>query len=177
MDYNNFTSPLDPTVKLKAKEEEALTDPTYYRKLVGKLNFLTNTRLDIAYSVQNLSQFMDDTRQPHLKPVFHLLRYLKTDPTLGIFMSRDTNYTLRAYCDSDWAVCPDSRNSISGYHVLLGSSSVSWKSKKHATISLSSAEVEYRALRKVVGELVWLSRLFEELTVLFPKPIVVFCDS
>ncbi|XP_019236843.1 PREDICTED: uncharacterized protein LOC109217069 [Nicotiana attenuata] len=153
MDHNSFASPLDLTIKLRAKEGEVLTDPTYYRKLLGKLNFLTNTRLDITYSVQNLSQFMDDPGQPHLKAAFHLLRYLKVDPTLGIFLSKDADYTIKAYCDSDWVACPDSRKSVSGYLVLLGNSPVSWKSKKQDTISLSSAEAEYRALRKVVGEL------------------------
>lgn len=83
MDYSKFTSPLDPTVKLKAKEGEALTYPTYYRNLMGKLNFLTNTILNIVYSVQHLSQFMDDPIEPHLKVAFHLLRYLKGDLTLG----------------------------------------------------------------------------------------------
>ncbi|XP_019232517.1 PREDICTED: uncharacterized protein LOC109213210 [Nicotiana attenuata] len=176
-DYSSFSSPLDPTMKLKAKEGKKLTDPTYYRKLIGKFNFLTNTRLDIAYSVQHLSQFMYDPRKPHLTAAFHLLRYLKKDPTLGIFLSKDQDYTIKAYCDSDWAACPDSRKSVSGYLVLMGNSPISWKSKKQDTISLSSAEAEYRALRKVVGELVWLSRLFEELSVPSPKPIAVFCDS
>ncbi|XP_019246502.1 PREDICTED: uncharacterized protein LOC109226159 [Nicotiana attenuata] len=177
MDHSSINSPLDPTVKLKAKEGERLTDPTYYKKLIGKFNFLTNTRLYIAYSVQHLSQFMDDPREPHLTAAFHLLRYLKGDPTLGIFLSKDQDYTIRAYCDSDWAACPDSRKSVSGYLVLMGSSPVSWKSKKQDTISLSSAEAEYRALRKVVGELVWLNRLFEELIAPFSKPIDVLCDS
>ncbi|XP_070045956.1 secreted RxLR effector protein 161-like [Nicotiana tomentosiformis] len=184
MNYSSFTSPLDPAVKLtspldpavklKAKEGEALTDPTYYRKLVGKLNFLTNTRLDIAYSVQNLSQFMDDPRQPHLKAAFHLLRYLKGYPTLGIFMSRDTNYTIRAYCDSDWAACPDSRKFVSGYLVLLGSNPVSWKSKKHDTISLSSVEAEYRALRKVMGNWCSLVDCLKNLQFLSPSPLQCF---
>ena len=60
---------------------------------------------------------------------------------------------------------------------MLGTSPVSWKSKKQETISLSSAEAEYRSIRKVVGELVWLSRLFEELTVPCTNPFPVFCDS
>lgn len=51
----SLSSPLDPTIKLKAKEGVPLSDPTFYRQLVGKLNFLTNTRLDIAYGVQHLS--------------------------------------------------------------------------------------------------------------------------
>lgn len=67
MDYNTLSSPLDPTIKLNAKEWVVLKDPTYYRKLVRKLNFLTNTTLDITYSVQYLIQFMDDPREPDLK--------------------------------------------------------------------------------------------------------------
>ncbi|XP_070037247.1 secreted RxLR effector protein 161-like [Nicotiana tomentosiformis] len=173
MDYSSLTYPLDSTVKLKAKEGEALKDPIYYRKLVGKLNFLTNTRLDIAYNMQHLSQFMDDLGEAHLRAVFHLLRYLKSDPILGLFISHDTDYTIKANCDSDWAACPDSRKSVNGYLVLLGTSPITWKSKKQDTISLSSAEAEYRDLRKVVGELVWLSRLFEEITIPFPKHITV----
>ncbi|XP_019266532.1 PREDICTED: uncharacterized protein LOC109243966 [Nicotiana attenuata] len=149
-----FSSPLDPTVKLQAKEGVPLADPCLYRTLIGKLNFLTNTRLDIAYNVHHLSQFMQDPREPHLKAAYHLLRYLKVDPTLGIFMSASQDCTVRGYCDSDWAACPDSRKSVSGYLVLLGDSSISWKSKKQATISLSSVDVEYRALKNVVGELV-----------------------
>nr|XP_016445668.1 PREDICTED: uncharacterized mitochondrial protein AtMg00810-like [Nicotiana tabacum] len=147
MDHNSFASPLDPTIKLRAKEGD------------------------------NLSQFMDDPRQPHLKVAFHLLRYLKADPTLGIFLSKDADYTIKAYCDSDWVACPDFRKSLSGYLVLLGNNPISWKSKKQDTISLSSAEVEYKALRKVVRELVWLGRLFKELTTPFPKPITVFYDG
>ncbi|XP_019265020.1 PREDICTED: uncharacterized protein LOC109242641 [Nicotiana attenuata] len=177
LEHKACSSPLDPTIKLKAKEGAILQDPTYYRKLVGKLNFLTNTRLDIAYSVQHLSQFMQEPREPYLKAPFHLLRYLKNDPTLGIFMSKDGDHTVKAYCDSDWASCPVSRRSITGYLVLQGNNPIRLKSKKQETISLSSAEAKYRALRKVVGELVWLSRLFEELPVPLSLPISVFCDS
>ena len=85
----SLSSPLDPNTKLRAKEGSILSDSSYYRNLVGKLNFLTSTRLDIAFSVQHLSQFMQDPREPHLQAAFHLLRYLKTDPTLGLFLSKD----------------------------------------------------------------------------------------
>ncbi|XP_049342680.1 uncharacterized mitochondrial protein AtMg00810-like [Solanum verrucosum] len=77
---------------------------------------------------------------------------------MGIFISNKPDLTITAYCDLDWAACPDSRKSVSGYLVLMGDSPISWKSKKQATISLSSAEAEYRAVRQVVGELVWLER-------------------
>ncbi|XP_019256458.1 PREDICTED: uncharacterized protein LOC109234868 [Nicotiana attenuata] len=176
-DYSSVSLPLDPAIKLKAQEGNLLPDPTYYRKLVGKLNFLTNTRLDITYSVQLLSQFMQAPRDTHLTAAFHLLRYLKKDPTLGVFFSNNLDCSIKAFCDSDWAACPDSRRSVTGYIILVGDSPTSWKSKKQETVSFSSAEAEYRSLRKVVGELVWLSRLFAELTVVQSSPIQVFCDS
>ncbi|XP_019233772.1 PREDICTED: uncharacterized protein LOC109214315 [Nicotiana attenuata] len=105
-----LTSPLDPTIKLKAKEGAPLSDPTFYRKLVGKLNFLTNTKLDIAYGVQHLSQFMQDPREPHLQAAYHMLRYLKKDPTLGLYFSNSDDLSLVAYCDSDWEAAPSVGN-------------------------------------------------------------------
>lgn len=125
--YTPLSSPLDTTAKLRVNEEINISDPTYYIKLIGKLNFHTNTRLDIAFSVQQLSQFMQDSRSPHLQAAFDLLRYLKQDPTLGLHLSNDPDCTIHAYCDSDWAFCPDSRLSVSGYLVLLGNSPISWK--------------------------------------------------
>ncbi|XP_019230719.1 PREDICTED: uncharacterized protein LOC109211623 [Nicotiana attenuata] len=140
--YPALTSPIDPIVKLKAKEGAPLSDHTFYRKLVGKLNFLTNTRLDIAYGVQHFSQFLQDPREPHLQAAYHMLRYLKKDLTLGLYFSNADNLSLVAYCDSDWAACPDSRRSVYGYVVFLGGSPISWKSTKQETISLSLAEAE-----------------------------------
>ncbi|XP_019255950.1 PREDICTED: uncharacterized protein LOC109234420 [Nicotiana attenuata] len=177
MQYSALTSPLDSTVKLSADEGPLLPDPSHFRKLKGKLNYLTNTRPDISYNVQHLSQYMQNPREPHLKAAYHVLRYLKGDPNLGIFLSKNENYGVRAFCDSDWAACPDSRKSVSGYVVLLGDGPISWKSKKQHTVSLSSAEAEYRAVRQVVGELVWLLRLLAELTVPLQLPVPVFCDS
>ena len=171
------SSPLDYTEKLKATDGELLSDPSQYRKLIGKLNFLTNTRMDISYSVQHLSQFMQSPREPHLKAAYHVLRYLKQDPTMGNFISNKDDLTVSAYCDSDWAACPESRRSVSGYLFLMRDSPISWKSKKQATVSLLSAVAEYRAIRQVVGELVWFERLLSELNVQCSLPIHVHCDS
>ncbi|KAK6781936.1 hypothetical protein RDI58_019732 [Solanum bulbocastanum] len=120
---------------------------------------------------------MQDPRTPHLIAAFHLLRYLKQDPIQGVHISNDPDRTVQAFCDSDWPSCPDSKRSVSGYLVLLGNSPTSWKVKKEETISLSSPEAEYRSLRKVVGELTWLQRLLDELTIHNSSPIDIYCDS
>lgn len=92
-------------------------------------------------------------------------------------MSNIHDYTVRAFCDSEWALCLDSRISASGYIVQLGNTPISWKSQKQETMSLSSSQAEYRALRKVVGELEWLNRLFEKLSVPTSTPYATFCNN
>nr|XP_016439183.1 PREDICTED: uncharacterized mitochondrial protein AtMg00810-like [Nicotiana tabacum] len=99
LEQSSLSSPHDPSLKLKADEGALLQDLTNYRKLVGKLNFLTNTRLDIAFSLQHLSQYMQNPKDTHLKDVYHVLRYLKGDPNLGIFLSSRTGYMISAFCD------------------------------------------------------------------------------
>ena len=106
-----------------------------------------------------------------------MLRYLKGQPDLRVLLHRNADYTLKAYCDSNWAACPHTRRLVSGYVVFLGDSPIFWKSKKQGTISLSSAEAEYRSMRRVMAELAWLSRLLNELSISSITPILVKCDN
>lgn len=73
---------------------------------------------------------------------------------LGLLFNNSSTFNLVGFCDSGWASCSTSRRSVSGYLLLLGGCPISWKSKKQATIALSSAEVEYRALCQVVVEII-----------------------
>lgn len=69
-----------------------------------------------------------------------VIRYLKRQPDQGILMSSCSDELVTAYCDADWASCPLTRKSVTGYLIKVGNSLVSWKAKKQTTMSRSSAE-------------------------------------
>ncbi|CAL1406372.1 unnamed protein product [Linum trigynum] len=169
-------TPMDCKVKLTAKGT-LLEDGEGYRRLVGRLHYLTITRPDIAFPVQQLCQYQKNPCQEHMQAAYRVLRYLKTSPGQGIHFSSTAELKLIGYSDSDWASCPDTRRSVTGYCTFLGSSLLTWKTKKQTTVSRSSSEAEYRALAHLVCEVQWLRRLLAELTVQVPLPISIYCDN
>ncbi|XP_075515740.1 putative mitochondrial protein AtMg00240 [Primulina tabacum] len=107
-----------------------LVNPGEYQCLVGRLIYLTITRPDICYAVQFLSQFMHAPKASHLDAAIRVVKYIKKNPGQGILFQPSTSLSLTAYCDSDWAACPMSRRSVTGYCIKLGTSLLSWKSKE-----------------------------------------------
>jgi hypothetical protein len=72
--------PMDSNAKFSASDGELLDDPKSYSRLIGRLLYLTITRLDLTFVVHTLSQFMQAPRKPHLDAIFHILRYIKATP-------------------------------------------------------------------------------------------------
>ncbi|XP_019430291.1 PREDICTED: uncharacterized protein LOC109337710 [Lupinus angustifolius] len=115
-------SPMVKTTRLHQDNTTCFEDPSLYRRLVGRLLYLTNTRHDISYFVQQLSQFMAQPTITHYKALTQVLRYIKGIPGQRIFYSSMSPLKLKASNDSDWAVCIDSRKSKTGCCVFLGNS-------------------------------------------------------
>ena len=76
-DLSPFVGPLEYPLKFSADATDFLPNPTPFRQLIGKLNFITNTRPDIAFTMQHLSQFMQKPTHSHMAAAHHALRYLK----------------------------------------------------------------------------------------------------
>ena len=106
-----------------------------------------------------------------------MIRCIKVEPGKGLLMSADTKPQLTGFCDADWAACPDTRRSVTGFILKFGDSLISWKSKKQNIVSRSSAEAEYRSLATLTAEIVWVNNLFHELEVKLTGPATIFCDS
>ena len=170
-------SPIEQNHKLGLATGMFLPDPEKYRRLVGRLIYLAVTRPDLAYSVHILSQFMQEPKSEHWEAALRVVRYLKGTPGQGILLRSDSDLSLQGWCDSDWAACPITRRSLTGWLVFLGHSPISWKTKKQTTVSRSSAEAEYRSMAAITCELKWLKGLLLSLGVHHPKAIKLFCDS
>ena len=130
--------------KLSSESKKAIAISSQYRRLVGRLIYLTITHPDITYAINILSQFMYDPRQGHWDAAMRVPHYLKSSPGQSILLPAQNNLQIFVYCDSNWATCWMSRQSTTGYLVKLGDALVSWKTKRQETVSRSLVEAEYR---------------------------------
>ncbi|CAI8606732.1 unnamed protein product [Vicia faba] len=123
-------TPLEQNHRLSLATGPLLSNPKKYRRLVGRLIYLCFTRPELSYCVHILSQFMHEPRTDHWEVALRVVRFLKGNPGQGIFLSQQCDLQLHGWCDSDWASCPLTRRSVTGWLVQLGDSPISWKTKK-----------------------------------------------
>lgn len=113
-------------------------------------------------------------REPHFNALKRIIRYVNHTIDHGLHLYSSAPSRLITYTDADWAGCPDTRRSTSGYCVLLGDNIISWSSKRRATVSRSSAEA---GVANVVAETCWLRNLLLELHCSLSRATLVYCDN
>ncbi|RVW39327.1 Retrovirus-related Pol polyprotein from transposon RE2 [Vitis vinifera] len=130
---------------------EETGDPRRYRRLVGKLNYLTITRPDISFPESVVGQFLQSPCDSHWDAVIRILRYIKSTPGQDV--------------------------PLPGIVVFIGGNLISWKSKKQNAVVRSSVEAKYRAMALAICELIWLKHLLRELRFGKDEQMKLICDN
>jgi hypothetical protein len=120
LNYNPCLTPIDTKAKPSITDGRPLANPTTYRNLAGALQYLTLTRPNIVYVVQQACLFMHAPTESHLNLVKQILWYIKGTIHHGLHISRSHSSELIIYSDVDWVSCPDTRRSTSGYCAYFG---------------------------------------------------------
>lgn len=159
-DAKTISTPLEVNIKItkeaspRSEDERAEMKNRPYRELVGGIIYLANaTRPDLAFAVSILSRFSTNPGELHWMLAKRVLRYLKGTSHYGIKYTKNQDL-LTAYTDSDWAGDVDDRKSCTGNVIILANGPISWKSKKQASVALSTMEAEYSALAEMSREIV-----------------------
>jgi hypothetical protein len=154
-----------------------LADGRECRQLIGSLMYLVNTRPNIYFAVNTLTQFMVEPREVHWVAAKHVLRYLQGTIGYGLQYLGGGGVRLQGYSDSDWASSDTDRKSTSGCCFSLGSAVISWFSGKQTSVALSSTEAKYMAANLVSCEVIWLRKLFVGLFGQELEPTMIHCDN
>ena len=152
-----------------------------YRQLIGGLNYLScTTRPDITFLVNSLSQYLNKPGLSHWKAALKVLQYLTTTPNHGlVFKSNPSTIDdFYAYADADYANCPNTRRSITGYLTMWNGNILSWRSRKQPTVSVSVSEAEVYSVVEVTKEIMWIKILFNKIfNIRFKTPTIIWEDN
>ncbi|MBW0534400.1 hypothetical protein O181_074115 [Austropuccinia psidii MF-1] len=163
----SVATPLEPHVYLQPatseESEKFCSLGVNYRSAIGSINYLsTATRPDLSHAVSSLSQFLENPGINHWNGFLHVLRYLKGTQDLGLVYTKNDHFGIVGYSDADWGNCRSTRRSVTGFLAQFCGNLVLWKTRKQPSVSISTAEAEYKALCDLVSELLWLRQWCHE---------------
>lgn len=163
--------------KLSSKDERPAMEQKKYRSMIGGLQYLTHTRLDIENAVGIVAIFQSNPKECHFVVVKRKFRHLKGTSNHGIWYDRSSDFTLCVYIDADWECNMDDRKSTSGGVLFLGGRVVSWLSKKQDYISHNTAEVEYAASTNNSNQVMWMKQMLKDFRNQIEEPIIIYYDN
>ncbi|XP_050920390.1 uncharacterized mitochondrial protein AtMg00810-like [Lathyrus oleraceus] len=156
---NAAISPVEQRLQLFKNEDKQDVDPTQYRRLIGSLCYLCNTRPYLAFSVSIVNRLMGRPKLSHLAAVKRILHYVKGFVGCKIlFPEADIGKkcNLLDFTDSNWCRDKDNRKSTAGYIFMFDATPTSWCSKKEPVVALSYCEIEYIFTSLCACQIVWL---------------------
>ena len=158
------------------KEDEAIM--SQFRSLICSLKYLLNTRLDIKYSVNYLSQFMSKPNSEHMSAAKRILRYIRGTPLFRLrYEKGKKNYSIQGFSDSDFAGDSDDQKSTTDHVFFIGNSAITWNTMKQNVVALSSCEAEYIAASVASCQEIWIVRFVEELLNIKVRPFKLFVEN
>jgi hypothetical protein len=163
----------------KTDEDKARVDVKRYGELIGSLQYLAQgTRPDIAFATSRLASVLNNPGVKHYEMGLRVVRYLNCTRTYGITLGGlNSTVRLSGMSDSDFANCPDTRRSVSGYAFTLGHGAVSWSSRKQDIVTTSTCEAEYVAMCNATKEAIWLRSLLDEIGYKQEKSTLIAADN
>jgi hypothetical protein len=177
MDCKSMPTPMVTNMKFLSETYSKTVDATMYRQMIGSLMYLTNTRPDICFFVNTLSQYMVEPRGVRLIATKHVMRYLKDTIDYGLRYVSDLEIILQGFTDSYWVDSVADQKSTYGCCFHLGSSMLSCFSKNQTSVALSTVEAEYIKMCSDSSEAVWLRNLLTGLFDLELEETCIWCDN
>ena len=144
--------------------------------MIGSLLYLTATRPDIQFSVCLCARFQASPRTSHRQAVKRIMRYLQYTPEFGLWYSTASSLTLRGFSEADFGGCRVYRKSTSGTCHFLGTSLVSWSSRKQSNVAQSTTEAEYVAAASCCSQILWMIYTLRDFGLRFDH-VPLLCDS
>eukprot|EP00253_Pinus_taeda_P027580 PITA_27580 len=149
-DYKPMSTPMITNWKKLHTSDSELVDPTLYRRLTGKLMYLVNTRPDICFAINTMSQFMCEPRGVHWVAAKHIFSYLQGNVDFGLDYRQGDGVRL-AGCVVDQL--------------------------ETTSVALSSVGTKYMAASLASCEAIWLRKMLLGLFGQAIKPSVIYCDN
>lgn len=95
----------------------------------------------------------------------------------GLWYSRCSKGALEGFTDSDWGGSMTDWRSTSGMVFMLGSSAITWGSKKQDIVALSTTKAKYIAATSAACQTIWLKRMLSKCGMKFNEPTRLWCDN
>jgi hypothetical protein len=156
MDCKYMDTPMTTDIRKVRDSDSDPVDPSLYQQLIGSLMYLVNTRPNILFAVNTLSQFQVEPKDENWIAAKHVLRSIRVMLNYGLIYTSSSDIQLHEFTYLDWAGSVEDKRSTSRMCLSLGSAMISWGSRKQKSGALNTTKEEYIATCEACTEAVWL---------------------